>query len=166
MKKRTFLIKSLAAAGLIVPAANAAIPRRGQNEQSSDNLYDVFGPNTKVREAQHRSHQSHASHRSSSGGGSIRRRTTPTPAPSNSNSTAPSSILPQTSTPPVPLTKFQEVVKRVQLGLFAYGYYSGAIDGNMGPETKAALMKYQKDFELQVTGTITPGVLNAFNIEL
>ncbi|GAB2206280.1 hypothetical protein ROS1_30960 [Roseibium sp. ROS1] len=46
----------------------------------------------------------------------------------------------------------------------AYGYYNGAIDGIIGSESKAALSKFQSDYGLRVTGTITPEVLNAFGI--
>ena len=53
---------------------------------------------------------------------------------------------------------------RVQLALRAYGYYSGAIDGVVGPETKTSLMKMQKDYKIPVTGTITPEVIDALNI--
>ena len=54
--------------------------------------------------------------------------------------------------------------KRVQQGLTEYGYYNGKIDGKAGPETKAALSKFQKDFSFTITGTITPEILDAFGI--
>jgi His-Xaa-Ser repeat protein HxsA len=55
---------------------------------------------------------------------------------------------------------------RVQLALRAYGYYSGSIDGIVGPETKTALMSMQKDYKLPVTGTITPEVIDALHVPL
>ncbi len=60
--------------------------------------------------------------------------------------------------------KFEEILKRVQAALYVYGYYTGAVDGRMGPETRTAISKYQKDYKLPVTGTVTPEVLNAFGI--
>ena len=56
-------------------------------------------------------------------------------------------------------------MKRVQSGLKAYGYYTGGIDGQVGPETRAALLRLQSDFGLKQTGTITPEVLKALSIE-
>ena len=61
-------------------------------------------------------------------------------------------------------TAFTEIVRRVQTALYAYGYYTGAIDGIVGTGTKTALSKFQKDWNLKITGTITPEVLDALNI--
>jgi peptidoglycan hydrolase-like protein with peptidoglycan-binding domain len=55
-------------------------------------------------------------------------------------------------------------VRRVQLGPLAYGYYDGAIDGAVGPKMKDALRRFQTDFNLKVTGTITPEVLDALKV--
>jgi len=138
----------------------------------------------------HSSHGSHGSHRSSSGGGyRVPRPATPliTPPSRNRRSTPPSTILPSSpaiapkqkapvfETQPSPhkkklpalpghTKKFVEILKRVQASLYVYGYYTGTVDGKMGPETRAAISKYQKDYKLPVTGTITPEVLNAFGI--
>ena len=98
-------------------------------------------------------------------------RPTPTPAPRNERSTPPSSILP--SSPAIaPQTFYSEpsarqirdIVMRVQLSLKAYGYYDGDIDGTVGPKTRDALKRFQTDYGLKVTGTITPEVLDAFKI--
>lgn len=53
---------------------------------------------------------------------------------------------------------------RVQLGLIAYGYYNGKVDGIIGKQSKAALSRFQSDYSLKVTGTITPEVLSALGI--
>jgi His-Xaa-Ser repeat protein HxsA len=53
---------------------------------------------------------------------------------------------------------------QVQTALTAYGYYSGLIDGQVGQGCKTALIAMQTDYNLKVTGTITPEVLNAFGI--
>tara|TARA_R110002074_G_scaffold219781_4_gene390501 strand:- start:1525 stop:1686 length:162 start_codon:yes stop_codon:yes gene_type:complete len=50
------------------------------------------------------------------------------------------------------------------MGLKSYGYYTGAIDGIAGKGTRGALRQFQTDFNLKVTGTITPEVLDAFKI--
>lgn len=55
-------------------------------------------------------------------------------------------------------------MRKVQLGLLAYGYYDGAIDGIVGPKTRAALLRFQEDFGLKKTGTITPEVLDALRV--
>lgn len=136
----------------------------------------------------HGSHGSHSSHRSSSGGGTptprytapapapAPRYTAPAPAPSytpptsqNSDSTPPASILP--SPPrvaprvlPGNSATFINIAMQVQTALYAYGYYTGPIDGIIGAESRSALSRFQSDFGLPVTGTITPEVLDAFGI--
>jgi His-Xaa-Ser repeat protein HxsA len=60
--------------------------------------------------------------------------------------------------------KFTRIVMQVQTALTAYGYYSGLIDGKVGPACKTALLSMQTDYRLRVTGTITPEVLDAFGI--
>ncbi|MBD3775155.1 MAG: His-Xaa-Ser repeat protein HxsA [Rhodobacteraceae bacterium] len=139
--------------------------------------------------AQHRSHSSHASHSSHRSGTSGRTRTptyvpppprtpraTPTPAPRNERSNPRSSILPSSPatapqsfySPPSAVSpsgsEIQNVVRQVQIGLKSYGYYNGSIDGLVGPMTRSALKRFQSDFGLKVTGTITPEVLDAFKI--
>lgn len=59
---------------------------------------------------------------------------------------------------------FTDIVKRVQTALYAYGYYTGAIDGIVGTGTRTAISKFQKDWGLSITGTITPEVLDALNL--
>ena len=60
---------------------------------------------------------------------------------------------------------FRDIVMKVQTGLYVYGYYSGAIDGLVGGQTRTALTKMQSDYGLKVTGTVTPEVLDALRIE-
>jgi peptidoglycan hydrolase-like protein with peptidoglycan-binding domain len=52
-------------------------------------------------------------------------------------------------------------VSAVQSQLAKQGYYRGAIDGVYGPETRAALTRYQSSHGLQVTGSLTPATLQA-----
>ena len=116
----------------------------------------------------HRSHQSHRS--SSSPAVPYTPPDSPPREPSrNYQSTPPSSVLPQSpSTAPKTLPgnspKFAEIVKQIQASLFLKGYYTGAIDGVVGPQTRAAISKFQKDSSLPITGTITTEVLNALGI--
>jgi peptidoglycan hydrolase-like protein with peptidoglycan-binding domain len=55
-------------------------------------------------------------------------------------------------------------VRRVEIALLAQDYYSGVIDGVVGPSLRSALRRFQKDRGLDVTGTITPKTLDALMI--
>jgi LysM repeat protein len=48
------------------------------------------------------------------------------------------------------LTNYQ--VAGLQVGLYRYGYYAGAIDGVVGPQTKAAILKLQRSAGLAPDG--------------
>jgi putative peptidoglycan binding protein len=52
-------------------------------------------------------------------------------------------------------------VSDVQNALAREGYYDGAIDGTLGPATRSALRRYQRDHGLQVTGGINRAVIEA-----
>ena len=45
--------------------------------------------------------------------------------------------------------------RRVQLGLQRLGYYRGRVDGTFGPDTLAAIARFQKDSEEASTGKLT-----------
>ena len=77
----------------------------------------------------------------------------------------PNSFFSTPSLAPLAEDGFVAIVRRVQTGLKAFGYYAGAIDGQVGAETRAALMKMQSDYSLKETGTITPEVLRALSID-
>ena len=47
-----------------------------------------------------------------------------------------------------------QVIENVQLALRDEGYYPGAIDGLVGPQTRAALAAYQRDHGLIVTAAV------------
>jgi hypothetical protein len=55
-------------------------------------------------------------------------------------------------------------VSDVQTALAREGYYDGAIDGNLGPATRNALRRYQRDRGLQVTGNIDRAVTQALRL--
>jgi hypothetical protein len=56
-------------------------------------------------------------------------------------------------------------VSAVQSQLAKLGYYRGAIDGDEGDETQAALARYQEDRDLSVTGTVTAATLQALGLK-
>lgn len=154
MKK--FLVPSLLAAGFLTNAADASAllsrsvdvePKKTLLQKLQlDHLYSLAGHTS------HSSHASHASHRSSSGG------TVVIPDAPVYRPVQPLATLPGNS------GKFRDIVIQVELALTSYGYYNGTIDGVIGPQAKNALRRFQADYALKVTGTVTPEVLTALNI--
>lgn len=57
-----------------------------------------------------------------------------------------------------------QVIVNVQVALRDQGYYAGAVDGIMGPETRAALAAYQADTGLAVTSTIDNPTLSTLGV--
>ena len=170
MKKR-FVVPSLLAAGFSADGAQAMVPvEKAVEAAGTKSLFDVFRLQHEHHLAAHRSHRSHSSHRSHRSGSSGSPVPKYNPPSRNRDSTPPSSVLPQSpstapqKTLPGNSAKFSEIVRRVQAALYATGYYTGALDGLIGPQTKAALAKYQKDQGLAVTGTITKETLDALRI--
>ncbi len=178
---RKFLIPSLLMAGFSGSQLNASLAPADNDDVDAEQptIFEVFRQKHTYTLAGHRSHSSHgshSSHRSSSGGGYTAPRA-PSPAPlytppktnRNYESTPPSSVLPS---PPAAASRvlpgnsatFQRIAIQVQTALKAYGYYNGAIDGIIGAGSKSALSRFQSDYGLKVTGTITPEVLDAFGI--
>lgn len=62
------------------------------------------------------------------------------------------------------LSAFDPLTLRVQTALKIYGYYSGPMDGIIGKGSQDALERFQQDFGLPVTRTITPEVLDVLGI--
>lgn len=58
----------------------------------------------------------------------------------------------------------KDLVSQVQAALAARGYYSGAIDGLAGPQTRAAVRHYQSDEALPSDGSITPELLRQLKL--
>ncbi|WP_323038895.1 peptidoglycan-binding protein [Gemmobacter sp.] len=173
MKKIGKFAITLAAAGYLPQVAHAIVqpPRLDSEDDAPTSLFQILRGEHTYTLAGHRSHSSHGSHgshRSSSTGGYSGGSGTYRPSKPSSNSTPPSYVLPRPSEAPKTLpgnsAVFTDIVKRVQTALFTYGYYTGAIDGIVGTGTKTALSKFQKDWNLKITGTITPEVLDALNI--
>ena len=53
------------------------------------------------------------------------------------------------------------VVTQVQEELAFGGYYQGPVNGRFGPETAAAVRRFQQDNDLPVTGVIDSALLGA-----
>jgi His-Xaa-Ser repeat protein HxsA len=182
MKKARFLISSLALTGLgATDPAQAMFTTSmssGNDDPNRAKLFKIFRQDhafSLAGHSSHSSHASHASHASSAGGGGYYSPTpvyVPTPAPTPTPPPAPLYVTPAPSpkerAAPPPLSgrteRFTSIVRRVQLGLLAYGYYEGTIDGVVNPTMKIALRRFQGDFKLPVTGTVTPEVLDALRI--
>ena len=116
----------------------------------------------------HGSHQSHGSHRSSRGGGYTPTPTpTPiptkpyTPPPKSNNSTTDDSVLPTVRGNSV---QFKRIAMRVQMYLYAFGFYNGTIDGKVDIDTQAAIIKFQDARGLKVTGKVDNELLKAMNV--
>lgn len=45
--------------------------------------------------------------------------------------------------------------RQAQAALATLGYYSGRLDGVFGPETKAAIRRYQFEIKAEMTGHLT-----------
>ena len=164
-------------------------PRLDPNDDANTGkLFQIFKQDhayslaSHASHSSHSSHASHASHASSSGGRAypvytpepVYRpqpiysppATTPTAAPTPSPTATSERASPPQSTPTLSgrTELFTSIVRRVQLGLLAYGYYDGPINGVVGPKMKAALKAFQSAFSLKQTGTITPEVLDALKV--
>jgi peptidoglycan hydrolase-like protein with peptidoglycan-binding domain len=57
-----------------------------------------------------------------------------------------------------------ELVRSVQAELARRGYYAGAVDGKLGPATRAAVRAFQQDAGLPPTGTIDERLLSETRI--
>ncbi len=58
-----------------------------------------------------------------------------------------------------------EVIARVQAELQRLGYDPGSVDGDFGPATREAVINFQQDNGLQVTGEIDEDTLSALGLE-
>ena len=58
----------------------------------------------------------------------------------------------------------EQVVASVQVALQERGYYQYAVDGRMGPLTRAAIARFQSDHRLPITSGIDPATLGTLGI--
>jgi Putative peptidoglycan binding domain len=75
--------------------------------------------------------------------------------PSNPNSTLNKSSHPAAS---------NDSIRSAQSALNAQGYDAGTVDGQYGPATRNALLKFQADKGLTQTGTLDSATLNALGV--
>jgi putative peptidoglycan binding protein len=59
-----------------------------------------------------------------------------------------------------------QTVRAVQQNLIKLGYYHGSIDGLYGRATRDAVVRYQTDHHLAVTGTLTSQMLQLLGVSL
>lgn len=59
----------------------------------------------------------------------------------------------------------RQVVREVEVALDKAGYYVGNTSGDFTGDTRTAVESFQKVNALPVTGTITPDVLKALDLE-
>jgi N-acetylmuramoyl-L-alanine amidase len=57
-----------------------------------------------------------------------------------------------------------QVIVNVQVALRDQGYYAGAIDGDMGPQTRAALAAFQADNGLAITSAVDQPTLQTLGV--
>ena len=179
MKK--FTIASLALAGFLPNDAESSAGSLTLNfendEQNFASIMDRGLPFALAGHSSHRSHGSHRSHRSSSGGGMAVPKTSPsvpnTPPSTNRNqrSSPPTSVLPNSPALNLPKIKrnsahFKRLVERIQMMLFAFGHYSGNIDGVVGTETAVAIAKYQSKNGLSITGAVDETLIKRLGISV
>lgn len=62
------------------------------------------------------------------------------------------------------MAAYDPLIERVQAGLHLYGTYYGPVDGIIGPQSRLALQQFQAQHGLEVTGTVTPEVLDRLGI--
>lgn len=78
----------------------------------------------------------------------------PVPAPPPVEQTAPAEPAPAVEAPDeAHMAESQR--RRVQIALAQLGYYGGRIDGVFGPDTRAAIRRYQHELKAEMTGTLT-----------
>ena len=173
---KAFLIASLASVGFVddIPANTGQSQHMDKEPNNFQSILDRRLAFTLVGHSSHASHSSHGSHRSSaSSSRSYSKPATPS-LPSttrNKNSTPPTSVLP--SSPALNLekltgnsSKFVKLTVKVQMLLYAYGFYTGEITGKVNLETSTALSKYQKVNVLAVTGKIDDATVKMMNISV
>jgi hypothetical protein len=58
----------------------------------------------------------------------------------------------------------EEAVRRAQTSLRRRGYYITAVDGDPGPETRAAIENFQRDYRLRESGRLDTDTLLELNL--
>ena len=170
---KSFLISSLFLAGFSnnQSSSDLIIDKIGPFKEDDYNFWNLMDRKLPVTLAAHSSHGSHGSHGShaSHQSGSTPKYIPPTPDPTpkyvtpkkKNDSTAPESILPKV---PGNSAQFKRIAMRVQMYLYAFGFYTGTIDGLVDIDTKAAIVKFQDNRGLKITGKVDNELLKAMNV--
>ena len=58
----------------------------------------------------------------------------------------------------------EQIIASVQVALQQRGYYQYAIDGRMGPQTRSAIARYQRDNRMSITSEVDPATLGSLGI--
>lgn len=124
----------------------------------------------------HSSHQSHSSHRSSSGGGyssPTPKKTPPARSDPLGQQERSSSTIPDVEDKQEKLTKSLQdkkmkmnLIMRIQLVLSTLGFYTGDIDGLMGPATRASLNAFRRSRGIKISETLDVYTLNALGVSV
>ena len=165
---KSFIIPSLMAAGFVSSDVTDAQNLAVEDHSTSDkiNFWNLMDGNLSVTLAAHSSHASHGSHGSHRSSAGSTFTPTPTPAPKikikpPNNSTPRQSVLPTISGG---TEQFKRITMRVQMYLYAFGFYTGEISGLDTIDTKSAIVKYQQSKNLKITGKIDNELLKAMNV--
>ena len=77
------------------------------------------------------------------------------------------SLLPERfQTPPAPTLSNREVIVQAQRKLKVLGFNPGTTDGDIGPQTEAAIREYQRAYRLPQTGALDEATLRSLVPEL
>jgi Putative peptidoglycan binding domain len=79
----------------------------------------------------------------------------PRPVAAPAPASAPTPPVPQTITLPTDEQMNDADRKRVQTALARLGYYDGKVDGILGPDSRAAIRRYQHELGAEMTGRLT-----------
>ena len=74
-------------------------------------------------------------------------------------------LMPRETNPRAPAAKADPLIKDLQNELTALGYYDGTIDGLNGPQTRAAIKRYEKDNGLVGGGQPTGDLLDHIKLK-
>jgi hypothetical protein len=80
---------------------------------------------------------------------------TPPPAPSAAPAAAPAPANPNGTALPADDAMTQPQRRQVQIALAGLGYYDGRLDGVFGPDTRAAIRRWQHEKGAAMTGRLT-----------
>ena len=85
----------------------------------------------------------------------------------NMNSVPPTSILPHSpAIVDLKTHQYSNLIEMAQIAMFAYGYYNGSIDGILGPELRTSIVRFEKKYDLKITGKLSNALFEKLNISM